>query len=255
MTRRVDPELVAPLNAFLAYYGGQRRLDDIPAVRARAAELTALTQAQMPPFEGIRTEDRRVPGPDGAPEVVVRIYEPARRAGMTPALLWIHGGGYIMGSIEADDLRMKQLSGAVECAVVSVEYRLAPEHPFPAALEDCYAALKWLSMLAPDLGVDGRRIAVGGASAGAGLAAALALLATIATSLRPPECFPTACCGLATTTGSHGVRTWPATLAVALAPRMPLCPGPPIWRGCRPHTLPLASWTCSSTKTLPTRSG
>jgi acetyl esterase/lipase len=107
----------------------------------------------------------------------VRIYQPAGRAAMLPALLWIHGGGYVIGSVEADDLRMRRLAAAVDCVVVSVEYRLAPEHPFPAALEDCYAALKWLSIHAADLGIDRARIAIGGASAGGGLAASLALLA------------------------------------------------------------------------------
>ncbi|MEP6918140.1 MAG: alpha/beta hydrolase fold domain-containing protein, partial [Acidobacteriota bacterium] len=177
MTHGIDPELVAPLHAFLANYGGERRLDDIPAIRARASELTAIAKAKAPPVAEVRTEDRQVPGPDGAPAVGVRIYHPGGRQAIRPALLWIHGGGYVLGSIEADDVRIKQLAASVECAVLSVEYRLAPEHPFPAALEDCYAALRWLSAGAADLGIDHRRIAIGGAGAAAGLAAALALLA------------------------------------------------------------------------------
>jgi acetyl esterase/lipase len=176
MIHRVDPELVPPLDAFVSYYGGQRTLHDIPAVRAMAARLTALTKLQMPRSDAIDIEDRAVPGPPGAPDVVVRIYRARAHDGIRPALLWIHGGGYVLGSIEADDLRIQQLAEAVECTVVSVEYRLAPEHPFPAALEDCYAALKWLSSHASDLRIDRRRVAIGGASAGAGLAAGLALL-------------------------------------------------------------------------------
>jgi acetyl esterase/lipase len=94
-----------------------------------------------------------------------------------PALLWIHGGGYVLGNVEQDDLFAQRIALAVECVVVSVDYRLAPEHPFPAPLEDCYAALSWLAGHADELGVDPARIAIGGASAGGGLAAGLALLA------------------------------------------------------------------------------
>jgi acetyl esterase/lipase len=94
-----------------------------------------------------------------------------------PALLWIHGGGYVLGSVERDDLLAKHLARVGQCVVASVEYRLAPEHPFPAPVEDCYAALKWLSTHSADLGVNKSRIAIGGASAGGGLAAGLALVA------------------------------------------------------------------------------
>jgi acetyl esterase/lipase len=177
MTHRVDPELVAPLQAFLAAYDGERRLDDIPAVRARASRLTAIAKAQAPPVEGVHTEDRQVPGLEGDPPVGVRIYRPRRPERSMPALLWIHGGGYVLGSIEADDVRIRQLAASIDCLIVSVEYRLAPEHPFPAPLNDCYAALRWLSAHAVDLGADPGRIAIGGASAGAGLAAGVALLA------------------------------------------------------------------------------
>jgi len=93
-----------------------------------------------------------------------------------PALLWIHGGGYVLGSVERDDLLAKHLARVGQCVVASVEYRLAPEHPFPAPVEDCYAALKWLSAQSAELGVHTSRIAIGGASAGGGLAAGLALL-------------------------------------------------------------------------------
>ena len=94
-----------------------------------------------------------------------------------PALVWIHGGGYVLGSPEGDSLNMKTLVSEVGCAVVSVDYRLAPESPFPAGVEDCYAALEWTHAQASALGIDPERIAIGGGSAGGGLAAALALLA------------------------------------------------------------------------------
>jgi acetyl esterase/lipase len=139
-------------------------------------EFAAVKMADAPPIEGVNTADRRVPGPKGGPEVFVRIYEPSPRPARLPALLWIHGGGYVMGSVERDDLVAKHLAKAAECVVASVEYRLTPEFPFPAPVEDCYAALKWLAAHCGELGVNESRIAIGGASAGGGLAAGLALL-------------------------------------------------------------------------------
>jgi acetyl esterase/lipase len=109
-----------------------------------------------------------------APEVSVRIFRPANAGPRTPALLWIHGGGYVIGTAAQDDPFCRRISDQLGVIVASVDYRLAPEHPFPMPLHDCYAALTWLAGQ-PD--VDPRRIAIGGASAGAGLAAALALLA------------------------------------------------------------------------------
>ncbi len=106
----------------------------------------------------------------------MRIYQPTDRPATLPALLWIHGGGYVLGSVERDDLLAKHLARVGQCVVASVEYRLAPEHPFPAPVEDCYAALKWLSAHSAEFGVNKSRIAIGGASAGGGLAAGLALL-------------------------------------------------------------------------------
>jgi acetyl esterase/lipase len=100
-----------------------------------------------------------------------------RRPGVTdvaPALLWIHGGGYVLGSTKQDDRLCRRFSSELGITVASVDYRLAPEHPYPAALDDCYSALTWLSRLPA---VDPARVAIGGASAGGGLAAALALLA------------------------------------------------------------------------------
>jgi acetyl esterase/lipase len=139
-------------------------------------ELAVAQMAKAQPIEGISTVDRRVPGPVGAPEVFVRIYQPADRPDTLPALLWIHGGGYVLGSVERDDLLAKHLARVGQCVVASVEYRLAPEHPFPAPVEDCYAALKWLAAQSTKLGVNTARIAIGGASAGGGLAAGLAVL-------------------------------------------------------------------------------
>jgi len=117
-----------------------------------------------------------IPGPEGAPDVRVLVYLPTAVEGPLSTLLWIHGGGYIMGSANASDLTVRSLVSAIGCAAVSVDYRLAPETPHPGPVEDCYAALQWLSTHADELGIDEKRIAVGGSSAGGGLAAALALL-------------------------------------------------------------------------------
>lgn len=104
----------------------------------------------------------------------VRLHRPLGVAEPAAALLWIHGGGYIIGSARQDDVLCRRFSRELGITVASVDYRLAPEHPYPAALDDCYAALTWLTR---QPGVDAAKVAVGGASAGGGLAAALALLA------------------------------------------------------------------------------
>lgn len=133
----------------------------------------------------VEVRDARIPGPVGAPEVRVRTYRPRRLTGAAPALLWMHGGGYMLGVPEQDDGLCAATARELGIFVASVDYRLAPEHPFPAALEDGYAALRWLSDEAAALGVRGERIAIGGASAGGGLAAALAQLAHDRSGPRP----------------------------------------------------------------------
>lgn len=129
------------------------------------------------PNERVLVENRRVSGPAGAPDVPVRVYTPAVRTTTLPGLLWIHGGGFTTGQPEQDDALCERFVEEVGSVVVSVDYRLAPEHSFPAAPEDCYAALRWMAASAAELGIDSARIAVGGASAGGGLAAAVALIA------------------------------------------------------------------------------
>ena len=104
----------------------------------------------------------------------VRLHRPPGATGAGPALLWIHGGGYVIGTPKQDDVLLPRFAKALGVTVAAVRYRLAPEHPYPAGLEDCYAALTWLAGLPA---VDPSRIAIGGASAGGGLAAALAQLA------------------------------------------------------------------------------
>lgn len=111
------------------------------------------------------------------PRVVVRVHRPRGVSGPLPAIVQIHGGGYVLGSYEMDDPRFDRWSPELGVIGVSVEYRLAPETPWPGPLEDCYAALVWTHAHAAELGIDPARIGIGGVSAGGGLAAALSLLA------------------------------------------------------------------------------
>src|SRR5262245_1468409 len=171
---QVDPEIRVVLEAMPT--DGAVDLNNIPAARAKMRKLFTKMQANLPAIEGVNGHDHSVPGRQGDPAVRVRVYQPHERPRLLPALLWIHGGGYVMGDIEQDDRLMQQLVTRVGCVAVSVDYRLPPEHPFPAPVEDCYAGLQWLFAHVGDLGVEPSRIAIGGASAGGGLAAGLALL-------------------------------------------------------------------------------
>lgn len=119
-------------------------------------------------------EDRMIPGPAG--DIPIRIYVPPGRRPL-PVLVFFHGGGWVHGSIEGSDLRCRLLSEWSGCAIVSVDYQLAPEHAFPAAADDCYAATVWASVNAASFGGDPTRLGVGGDSAGGNLAAAVTLMA------------------------------------------------------------------------------
>jgi acetyl esterase/lipase len=187
MKALLDPELVEPLENVMAATGGGFNLRDIPGTRAMVAGMVEAIKAEVPPIEGVESVDA-VASVDGSEaDVPVRIYRPTGARGPLPALLWMHPGGYVIGSIELDDLMARQLAKDVGCAVVSVEYRLSPEYAYPEPLEDCYTALQWLGANAAKLDIDSKKIAVGGASAGGGLAAGLALLARDRNGVRP--CF------------------------------------------------------------------
>lgn len=126
----------------------------------------------------VRHEVRTVPGRDGRPDVPVHLYRPSEQARQpSPALYWTHGGGFVMGSPTEGHEWCARVVRELGVTVASVDYRLAPEHPFPEGLEDSYTGLLWLAENADDLGLDTTRIAVGGDSAGGGLAACLAQLA------------------------------------------------------------------------------
>jgi acetyl esterase/lipase len=175
MTTRplVDPELLAVLDVFPPL---NLTREELPLIRSGFADMFAQMAAAAPAFPDIEVSERTIPGPAGAPDVPVLVYIPKNAPRPLPALLWIHGGGYVIGSAAQDDLNVKAIVAAVGCAAVSVDYRLAPETPHPGPVEDCYAALKWLHANAGGLGVNPDRIAIGGASAGGGLAAGLGLL-------------------------------------------------------------------------------
>jgi acetyl esterase/lipase len=110
------------------------------------------------------------------PAVRLRIFRPADVAGMMPAIFWTQGGGYVMTSPDLDDAICQELAINHSCVVISVEWRRAPEHPFPAASEDCYTGLSWLVRQAADLGIDAQRVVIAGSSSGGGSTASLALL-------------------------------------------------------------------------------
>ena len=142
--------------------------------------LRLIRRAPIPPTSlapGIDVAQRTVPACGEHPGVEVFVYDRPTRSRPSGALLWIHGGGFVMGHPVTYHELCSRFAHDVGIVVVSVDYRLAPEHPFPAGLEDCYAALQWVQDHADDLGVDPSRIAIGGDSAGGGLAAALAQLA------------------------------------------------------------------------------
>ncbi|GAA3039946.1 alpha/beta hydrolase [Streptosporangium longisporum] len=176
--RNLDPGLAAAVREgrLPVLDLGSVRVEDLPGMRLQMSEAIAAMEP-LPQDERVTIEDRTVPGPEGDPDVRLRIYRPASRTGTIPALYWIHGGGMIFGQVEMEDSALTRYVVALGCAVVSVNYRLAPEHPDPAPVEDCYAGLVWTAKNAAELGIDPARIAVGGISAGGGLAAGTVLLA------------------------------------------------------------------------------
>ena len=165
----VDPQARAYLDQLAAL--GAPPMNTLPPAQVRANSENAPRPAGP---EVAKVEDRKVPGPNG--DIPVRVYTPAG-TGPFPVLMWFHGGGWVIGSIDMVDGTVRHLTNMANCVSVSVDYRLAPEYKFPAAAEDCYAATAWVAANAPSINADPSRIAVGGDSAGGNLAAVVPIMA------------------------------------------------------------------------------
>ena len=175
---RIDTESRGPLDEMLAETpGGFNAIKDIRERRQKLEEQQQKWAKDQPPNENVVTEDREIPGPEDAPPVGVRVYRPKAASSVLPGIFFIHGGGMIMGSVEGENPKAAELCEAIQAVVVSVEYRLAPEHPHPAPVQDCYAALKWMAQNADELAFDMDRLAVVGGSAGGGLTIATTMMA------------------------------------------------------------------------------
>jgi acetyl esterase len=171
--KRLDPQAKAVLERV-----ARANLPPYPQLGAAAArELYRETRGALaaPPPEVDSVADLHASGPAG--DIRVRLYRPrgAADAGPLPALVYFHGGGWTIGDLDTHDVVCRTLADLARSAVVSVDYRLAPEHKFPAAVDDAVAATRWVAREAGRLGIDARRIAVGGDSAGGNLAAVVAL--------------------------------------------------------------------------------
>ncbi len=169
----MKPQLVDLLEAMKAL--GLKPMHELSPVDAREQMEAGVRARDVPTIQVGAVEDRTIPGPGG--EIPVRVYSPAGTSGPTGALVYYHGGGHVIGSPDTHDGVARALCRDAEILVLSVDYRMGPEAKFPAAVEDSYAAAKWLSDNAADMGIRPDRIAVGGDSAGGNLALVTSLLA------------------------------------------------------------------------------
>lgn len=170
----LDPEFKKVLTNPPAYLAAWT---DENVAKKTPRDITFPPAPPTPPDPDVNFYDRLIPGHANEPEVKVRIYEPKIKKGILPGVLYLHYGGYSIGTPNHEDANCIRYVKEVDCVVVSVDYRLAPENPAPAAYEDCYSALIWFAANAKELGVDVSRIAVTGFSAGGGLTVAVVLLA------------------------------------------------------------------------------
>lgn len=167
----LDPELAAAAAMLPNVDFG-----DVEGTRATYDAVSAAIASNIS-MNGVSLRELAVPGSDGDPTVGIRFFTPDESSGRLPLLVWFHGGGFVVGSAAASDSYCVDVVRELGFAVANVEYRLAPETPFPGPLDDCYAALTYLHAHAAELGIDADRIAVGGQSAGGGLAAGTVLRA------------------------------------------------------------------------------
>jgi acetyl esterase len=173
--RAIHPEMqsIMDASARTTEQLGPRSADDVAAARRW---WTAYTLALSQPHpEDMQVSDRMVSSDDG--DVPVRVYRPGGLSSALPAIIYLHGGGFMLGDLDSSDSNAWGFAREVGAVVVSVDYRLTPEHPYPAAFNDSYAVLTWLAGNAQELGIDAERIAVVGDSAGGNLGAALCLAA------------------------------------------------------------------------------
>lgn len=170
---RIDAESKPPLEAlWAAMPGGFNSISDIVARRAAmSASRAAIPKGSFPQLQ---VAEYQYPGPES--ELTLRLYRPKTVIAPSPGLIYIHGGGMIMGDLESQDENMCQAATELGMPIASIDYRKAPEHPYPAAPEDCYAGVSWVFENAADLGMDANNIGLMGASAGGGLALAVALM-------------------------------------------------------------------------------
>lgn len=172
----LDPDAAAVYKAFQE--AGRPAYETLTAGEARAYYSQARFATNPEPPELARVAPLAIPAPHGT--IPARLYvprEPRRHEGLSPALVFFHGGGWVIGDLDSHDVVCRQLAAEGALIVVSVDYRLAPEHKFPAATEDAIAATKWIAANARELGIDASRLAIGGDSAGGNLAAVVALAA------------------------------------------------------------------------------
>src|SRR5215207_6871848 len=167
----LDPQAMALLDQMAA--AGGPPFESLTPAQARAL-IAQMQELAGPPEPVAKVEDSMIPTPDGP--VAVRIYTP-EGDGPFPVLIYFHGGGWVIGSIDTVDSPCRTLANAAGCVIVSIDYRLAPEHKFPAAPEDCYVATRWVVENAAGLNGDPACVAIGGDSAGGNLAAVVALMA------------------------------------------------------------------------------
>ena len=167
----LDPQAAALLESMARLNAGRPALHEGTPEDARRAYAAAMPPTPDDPLASV--EDRTIPGPGGP--LGLRVFRP-EGDGALPVVVYFHGGGWVMGSLDSHDAVCRSLAARSGCVVVGVDYRLAPEHPFPAGLDDCLAAVEWVVANGGELGVDPDRLAVGGDSSGGHLAAATCLM-------------------------------------------------------------------------------
>ncbi|GLY38140.1 hypothetical protein Amsp01_041640 [Amycolatopsis sp. NBRC 101858] len=251
-----DPEL-APVVEMLTSLRppDAYRSDNIGEMRKPVPGVETPTDEVLSRGGAYSVEERTVPGSDGEPDVSLLICLPKHAAGRTPAIYHIHGGGMIVGDNRFGLAEMVDLAEPMGMAVVSVEYRLAPETPHPGPVEDCYAGLVWVWDHAHELNIDPERIVIGGASAGGGLAAGVTLMARDRNdSLSARQMRGLGIRGTAPRTRPGGTRSSAMTFAAdRTCLRTLRLPAPRTFLACRPCSSTSGRQKRSGTRTLPTQ--